>query len=62
MTPSKAVKLAVANMIFDGLDDVLPTPIEIDLLRKNLKLKETIRNGYFRENQFLFKPQPIAKF
>ena len=42
MTPSQAVKLAVANMVLEGLDDVLPVPFEIELLRKDVALQKTL--------------------
>ena len=42
MTLSKAVKLAVENMISDGLDDVLSTPVEIELLRKDSKIRKKL--------------------
>ena len=43
MTPTKAVKLAVKNIILDGLDDVLTTPVEIELLRKDPELNECLK-------------------
>ena len=42
MTPLRAVKLAISNMLVDGLDDVLPTPMEIELLRTIPGVKEEI--------------------
>ena len=38
MTPDKAVKLSIKNIIVDGLDDVLQPPLEIELLRKDPSL------------------------
>ena len=34
ITPKKAVALSLANMMSEGLDDVLSEPFEISLLRK----------------------------
>ena len=62
MTPSKAVKLAVANMILDGLDDVLPTPIEIELLRNNLKLKRRLETVTLKKINSYLDPSLSPKF
>ena len=43
MTPNAAVKLAVENIVADGFDDVLPTPVEVELLRKDPRLKEQLK-------------------
>ena len=59
----KAVELAVANMISDGLDDVLSTPIEIELLRKDLKLGEKLEEISLQKIELYLKsPQSKNAF
>ena len=57
MKPIKAVKLSIANIISDGLDDVLPPPIEIELLKNNPNIQERLEtistekiNSYLSSN------------
>ncbi|MDD9996692.1 MAG: RNA-directed DNA polymerase [Rhodospirillaceae bacterium] len=42
MNINSAIKLSIANIMRDGLDDVLPTPFEINLLRTDTKLKNRL--------------------
>ena len=37
-----AVKLSIANILRQGIDDVLPTPIEVDLLRKDQTVQKRL--------------------
>ena len=59
MTPNKAVKLAVANMVSEGLDDVLPTPFEIELLRKNLFLQKSLQKVTLQKLRSVLDPPKI---
>ena len=43
ITPKKAVALSLANIISDGLDDVLSEPFEIKLLRKSLEVQNSLK-------------------
>ena len=43
MTPARAVNLSVSNIKVDGLDDVLPTPFEINLLKNNINLENKLK-------------------
>ena len=56
MTLREAVMLAVENMISDGLDDVLSTPVEIELLRGDPELKKTLEEVSLRKIQLYLKP------
>ena len=42
MNLNSAIKLSIANINRDGLDDVLPTPFEISLLRKDNALRQRL--------------------
>ena len=43
MTPKRAVALSLANIIADGLDDVLSEPFEILLLRHSPKVQDSLK-------------------
>ena len=43
ITPKKAVALSLANMMSDGLDDVLSEPFEISLLRKSSQVQASFK-------------------
>ena len=63
MTLKEAIKHAVANMISDGLDDVLSTPIEIGFLRKDPQLrKELERISLKKIESYIKSPQSKIAF
>ena len=44
MKPEKAVKLAIENVLKEGLTDIFPRPFEIDLLKNSKFQKKLIQN------------------
>lgn len=57
MKSQKAVRIAVNNIVLEGLDDVLRRPIEVEALRQDQKLKANLEvltlkkiNSYFKSN------------
>ena len=48
-------EVRVKNMVLDGLDDVLTTPIEIELLRKDTKLRKNLEEISFKKIQSYLK-------
>ena len=50
----KAVKLSIANVISDGLDDVLPRPFELNLLKENEDVRSSIQAQVIDKLSFYF--------
>ena len=48
MKLGRAVALAMANILVDGVDDVLPEPFEIEILRQTPTLQSTLKNEAIR--------------
>ena len=49
MTPERAVALSMANILADGLDDVLPEPFEISLLKKTPEIQRKLKTDAVRK-------------
>jgi Reverse transcriptase (RNA-dependent DNA polymerase) len=56
----KAVDLAVANVIADGLDDVFPRPFEVDMLASDDALRREVSSAAIRWLQSAGSDQPIS--